>query len=554
MSGLTTAEMLALGLVGGGGALFSPPKIPGLALWLNADDLTGNDGDAVISWASKEGNAYDFAQATGAKQPALKKALNGIGGHNVVRFGGDDLLVLPSAPLTGAAGTVFAVYRLSSSPTDYQHILSSCDEASVEYTMRIMAFNTAAAPNIAFAAKTTGQFADEVRGSTSVAVGTIYTNVWQSNGSAYAARVNGAAQTMTAVAGGNNGNWFGDVPERDSTVIGALKRTTEAAFFKGDLAELIAYSTELSAAEIEQVETYLNNKYNWVSVQSFGAVADGVTNASPAFQAAINALAGTNKSIYAPAGTYKIGTTLDWKSGVNMIGDGIDQTILSLADAKCIQATGTLEIPIADCNFRDFTVNGAAHTGWYKGFFVLYCLRHTYTRVKVANTGATGFGSDYMVDCAYTDCIADNCGQAMEVVTPGCSGFGIGTGKYAVENVTLTNCTATGNKRYGVFFEAQGSGAGWFVSQGARIVGGSSSGNQWGIGDLGVDGMLIDGVTIQNNIAEGIYVGGPGIGGPGVNGIIRNCEVSGNGALGIRPETGGVGYTLTNNNVHDNGA
>jgi hypothetical protein len=101
---------------------------------------------------------------------------------------------------------------------------------------------------------------------------------------------------------------------------------------------------------------------------------------------------------------------------------------------------------------------------------------------------------------------------------------------------------------------ASSSGAGWFFSQGAEIIGGSTTGNQWGIGDLGMDGMVMDGVGVQNNIAEGIYVGGPGIGGPGVNGIIRNCEVSGNGALGIRPTLGGVGYTLTNNNVHDNGA
>lgn len=535
------------------GGVWSPSKIPGLKLWLDADTILGSDGDAISSWISREGNNYDFAQSDNAKKPLLKKLANGINNHNTVLFNGtNDLLVLPSAVLDGATGTVLAVFKLSATPSQYQHILTSADEATANYTMRLMAYYDTF--KIATSQKN-NDTSDELKGSTTILPGAVYVAVWQSDGSAYTYRVNGVTETITIVGGANTGDWFGDTSNRDNTVLGALKRTSESAFLKGALSEILVYDHFLSASEIYAAENYLYNKYGQLNIKYWGAVGDGTTNDSPSFQAAIDSLAGTGKTIYVPAGTYKLNNSLMWKSGVNMRGAGIGQTILKLADAQQIEATGTLESPISNCNFADFEIDGTLHTGWYKGFFMMYCLNHTYTRVKVSKTGATGFGNDYMVNCVYDSCIADGCGTSGTTATPGCSGFGIGTGKYAVENVSLINCVATNNKRYGVLFEAQGSGEGWFMSQGAQISGGSFNANQWGIGDLGMDGLIISASEVKSNIAEGIYVGGPGVlvDFAGINGQISNCEVSLNGALGIRPATGGVGYVLTNNNVHDNG-
>lgn len=245
-------------LHGGGG--FTPKNISGLALWMQADDLAGDDGDAIASWVSKEGNNYSFAQADADKKPLLKKAANGINGRNVVRFDGtNDLLVLGSAPLTGETGTVIAVYRLTSTLGNYQHILSSCDEASVNFTMRFMAAYDGAGKPIAISKN--GGGIDEVKGSTTISAEAVYCAVYQSNGIAYTARVNKTAQTFTIVAGGNNGAWFGDIANRDNTTIGSLKRTTEAAFLKGDLAELIVYNSALSSAQITNVERYLEDRY-----------------------------------------------------------------------------------------------------------------------------------------------------------------------------------------------------------------------------------------------------------------------------------------------------
>lgn len=71
-----------------------------------------------------------------------------------------------------------------------------------------------------------------------------------------------------------------------------------------------------------------------ISVKDFGAVADGVTNDSAAFQAALN-YASTHGGgrIYIPAGTYVLGTALTYthpsnKAGLTIEGDGEGATFL----------------------------------------------------------------------------------------------------------------------------------------------------------------------------------------------------------------------------------
>jgi predicted nucleic-acid-binding Zn-ribbon protein len=546
-------------------ASFSPPDIPGLATWVLADDLAGNDGDAVASWLSKEGNAYAFAQADGNKQPLLKTGANGIGGHKALLFDGvDDLLVLPNAPLASTKGTIIIVHKCTDYTATYQHLLSSCDEATTNYTFRIMSKGDHQNLSLTY-----NNFAStaSMYGDVNVANNVPYIGLWQSNGDAYTMRLNGQAQAITLTGGSNNGNWFGDVPNRDNMVIGGMKRTTESAFYKGLIAEILIYDVDLDAAQTAQVLQYLSSKYqipassdgSMYYASTFGAVAEDSFECAPALQYAINYVNGKGSgTIYLPPGTYKVSTDLTWRSNVNLTGAGIGQSILKLYQTAKIKYGGAVATPLSDCTFTDLEVDGTQQVGPFnvqtKGFFFLYCLRCHWTRVSVHDTGATGFGSDFLVDCTFTGCVAERCGRLAEVGSLGSSGFGIGTGKYAIENTTLTNCIARDNKRYGLFFEIQGTGAGYYFSTGIQVTGGSFTGNQWGIGDCGVDGMVVDGATINTNIAEGLYVGGPSSQSQvGINGVIQNCEMAYNGAAGIKPATGGAGYTLTNNSIHDNG-
>lgn len=66
-----------------------------------------------------------------------------------------------------------------------------------------------------------------------------------------------------------------------------------------------------------------------LSVKDFGATGDGVTDDTTAIQNALNA--GIGRSVYFPAGTYRISTTLLVKTNTTLVGDGINKSIIKLA-------------------------------------------------------------------------------------------------------------------------------------------------------------------------------------------------------------------------------
>jgi hypothetical protein len=233
-------------------------------LWMYADDLAGSDGDAVVTWTSKEGSAFAFAGAA-TKQPLLKKAANGINGHNTVLFdGSNDILVYTAANAVSTAtqGTVFVVYRMTAVDKSANALVSSMDEG------------TAAATGFFIEGlfQTTGKFVrswhrvasgtvDDVRCDTVLSATTPYLATFRSSGTAYSAWVNGTAQTLTVATGTNSGDWWGDAPNRDSFTLGGIKYNAEANQLKGDIAEIAMYDIGLETADIDTVESYLATRY-----------------------------------------------------------------------------------------------------------------------------------------------------------------------------------------------------------------------------------------------------------------------------------------------------
>ena len=72
---LTVCSVFAQGQPVGrwSGAPFSPIRIAGLKLWLDASAITGlNDGDAVGTWTDLSGNGNNATQATASKKPLYK--------------------------------------------------------------------------------------------------------------------------------------------------------------------------------------------------------------------------------------------------------------------------------------------------------------------------------------------------------------------------------------------------------------------------------------------------------------------------------------------------
>jgi hypothetical protein len=98
-----------------------------------------------------------------------------------------------------------------------------------------------------------------------------------------------------------------------------------------------------------------------ISVKDFGAIGDGSTDDAAAFQAAIDAIATAGGGIlYAPAGSYKIGTRVTKSTSaqeVAVVGDGPDVTRFLVPSTN---TSGFLQITFSDktsvVSLRDFTL------------------------------------------------------------------------------------------------------------------------------------------------------------------------------------------------------
>ncbi len=228
--------------------------------WLNADIVSGNDGDLVSTWNDSSGNSNNFTQA-GAKRPVLKKGLNGINGRNIIRFDGSSNLMVASNFSSTTEGSIFVVFRLSSPvSTLQQQLVSSADESGNAYYFWLTGCVSNSTPIIQISQRN-NDTVDDLRGSTNLGANIPILIGFISNGTSYTARYRGSNETFTIITGANTGDWFGDTLNRDNITIGASKRNTETRFLKGDIAEILIYPVALSTVGCITVERYLALKY-----------------------------------------------------------------------------------------------------------------------------------------------------------------------------------------------------------------------------------------------------------------------------------------------------
>lgn len=238
---------------------FSPQKIAGLQLWLDASDsstMTLN-GTTVSEWRSKAGSIA-VSQATAAAQPTL--TTNYVNGRSALTFDGGDVLYSSSAPLAIAPCTSFVVLdettavnfagALVGSPAsgdDFGLTTAFITAARDTGNVIIRASNVGAAATIALSATSANQGAAAYgRKLVSAAVG----------GSTAFLRVN-AVQGTTDAAHTASGSSAG-------TLIGGrfVGSAVSASFrFNGRICEILHYSQELSAAQIQTVERWLAQRW-----------------------------------------------------------------------------------------------------------------------------------------------------------------------------------------------------------------------------------------------------------------------------------------------------
>lgn len=253
-----------------GGVAWSPRNLPGLALWLAADKLTGlADGAAVATWPDASGNGRDAAQATAAKRPTYRT--NVLNGKPVLRFDGvDDGLATPSITLAATTGvTLFAVVT---------GLTTGTDQAIAEFSANVNNNNGAFMLYRAASGKLTGLLksaagiANLAKGSPfggadTAALSATY-DIPQAAGAEIQIDADYAWHRLhnpTTTAGGemagtttgsaNNTGAFGSYP----LYLGA--RGAASLYLAGDVAEVLLYASVLSASDRYRVARYLGQKY-----------------------------------------------------------------------------------------------------------------------------------------------------------------------------------------------------------------------------------------------------------------------------------------------------
>ena len=188
----------------------------------------------------------------------------------------------------------------------------------------------------------------------------------------------------------------------------------------------------------------------------------------------------------------------------------------SESDYELVQESNTLYLINAD--FKDFVIDGTSngangYTSSGKAFMVNLFKDCDWENVIVKNINATGFGMDAPIDSTMKNCKAINCGKQARItyssnleVTPGGSGFGIGTGASNQENILIENCESYNNAKFGYFFEHQGrfkakvSGTTTPVYQATTSTGlvvrnSKAGGNMYDFGGLQANDVIYDNVT-----------------------------------------------------------
>lgn len=226
-TGISKAQVLALGPT----------------LFLDADSVSGADGDAIGTWSDESGNDAHFTEAT--NKPLLKKAANGINGHNVLRFdGSNDVMTCAkelSELISASADTIYIVFRIFAITTNN---VSGYNDGAFLHAYRAICFRTSTGIN-AVIYDTSYKLAAKA-----ISTSTAYISRSRHSSGTLYIRINGDAEG--SVAAGNVAA-LTSAPKLANDGYGSVAQI--------DLAEVIIFNSALSADSMAIVDAYLKAKY-----------------------------------------------------------------------------------------------------------------------------------------------------------------------------------------------------------------------------------------------------------------------------------------------------
>ncbi|HEX4645134.1 MAG TPA: glycosyl hydrolase family 28-related protein, partial [Verrucomicrobiae bacterium] len=360
------------------------------------------------------------------------------------------------------------------------------------------------------------------------------------------------------------------------TVIRLQKDTNDAASY---------YDIDL--VDLENVPAALSQPSNSFSVTGYGAVGDGVTDCTTAFQNCLTSARTQGESAWIPAGNYLITGTINLYSGTQIYGAGMWYSKLVGSPSLYTNQSCRVNLNGSGSNIKlaDFAITGCLN---YRndmegndGLGGSFGTGSSITRIWVEHTKAAAWifnSSGLVVDsCRFRDTLADgiNINYAMQnTIVTNCTARGTGddcfaiwpapsSGNYAPGNNVITHCTgqlpflANGGADYGgannriedSLFSDLPYGCGLlfsttfpvsFTFSGANVAqrcdvircGGYDGGYGWRsavqiVMDKynGISGLNLNNLNISNSISTGLSILGNA--GPLTNATAASVNVSG---------------------------
>ena len=235
---------------GGSKILAKPTQVDDCALWLDAADTESVVGSTVTDWLDKSGNGNHLGTVDG--DPAYGGNYK-INDKQVIYFDGNDSIRKDSTVMSGAtAATCFVVYQPTIDATSTSWcVLGTINNDNYWYYTGDNAGYWGVFTNSRLSALPSNTHNYNAQNHTVICTsvaGSTYGIYW--NGEADAT-VSGYDYSSNAFSAG------------DRFIVGAGYNTSTSIgrYFKGYIAEVIAYSRELSDTERQQVEYYLSRKW-----------------------------------------------------------------------------------------------------------------------------------------------------------------------------------------------------------------------------------------------------------------------------------------------------
>lgn len=221
-------------------AVWTPADLPGLQVWLEADEISGlSDGDPIATWADLSGNGHDFVQsgADGTRPSYRTGVLNGL---PTVRFTAASSQRLRNQD-TLTLGAVFFVSQRGSAG-----IMWGSGPAAAGSTEYIG--TPSGSPNDFVFLWDGGSAAGSFVARTSVPAGWAY---WEGDTDNVLRRDGSALITGDSPI---------SPPSRADHYLGTRQQLN--SFFAGDMALVVITSAKLSASDRAELESYAKNKYD----------------------------------------------------------------------------------------------------------------------------------------------------------------------------------------------------------------------------------------------------------------------------------------------------